>query len=149
MPISRTKARFLSEYSFRAEASKVLKRIIEQNRDRDYVVAMPPSGVMDSYWRLLKKLDCTIIAIRDNPANILDRITLFDDDSQPIHKVLTQKEKAYYLKDIKKDITYFGKSYQRAHYTMDIAGIGIEGSVEKIINCFREKSEILMESPPR
>jgi len=136
MPISKIKARFFSERSFRTEASKILKRIIEQNEDR--IVAMPPSGLMDSYWRILKKSDSMIIVLKDRPENILDRITFFDEDSKPIHKELKPKERIYYLKDIKKDMTYFGKSYSRAHCTVDIAGLGIEGSVGKIISCLRE-----------
>ncbi|MFZ0931473.1 MAG: shikimate kinase [Syntrophobacteraceae bacterium] len=141
MPISRIKARFFSEHSFRAEASKILKRIIEQTGD--HVVAMPPSGLMDSYWKILKKSDSIIIVLKDRPENILDRITFFDDDSMPVRKELTPKERVHYLKDIKKDMTYFGKSYSRAQHTVDIAGLGIEGSVGKIINCLQEKPEIL------
>lgn len=141
MPISKIKARFFSERSFRTEACKILKQITELNGDR--VVALPPSGLMDSYWRILKKSDSIIIVLKDRPEDILDRITFFDDDSMPIHKELTPKERVHYLKDIKKDMTYFGKSYSRAHHTVDIAGLGIEGSVGKIINCLQEKPDIL------
>jgi len=137
MPISKIKARFLTEYSFRKEATAVLKQIINQGNDRDCVIAMPPSGVMDSYWKVLKKLDCIIIALKDSPESILERVTFYDDDSRPIQKQLTAKEKAYYLSDIKKDITYFGKSYARAHLTVDINGLGIDGSVGKIVSCLQ------------
>ena len=140
MPISRVKARFLTEYSFRAEACKALKQLIEKNGGRDYVVAMPPSGLKDSYWRVLKKLDSIIVVLKDRPGNILDRITFYDDDSNLIHKELTPKEEAYYLEDIRKDMAYFGKSYLRAHHRVNIAGLGIEGSVEEIINCFQAES---------
>jgi len=141
MPISKIKAQFFSERSFRTEACKILKQITEQNGDS--VVALPPSGLMDSYWRILKKSDSIIIVLKDRPENILDRITFFDEDSTPIHKELTPKERVHCLKDIKRDMTYFGKSYSRAHHTVDIAGLGIEGSVGKIINCLQEKPDIL------
>jgi shikimate kinase len=143
MPISKARSRFLTEYSFRAEASNALKRLIKENGDRDYVVAMPPSGLKDSYWRILKKLDAIIIALKDKPENILDRITFYDDDSIPIHKELTPNEEAFQLKDIREDMAYFGKSYQRAHQRVNIAGLGIEGSVEKIIDCLQKRPEIL------
>jgi len=140
MSISRIRARFLGEYSFRAEASKALKRLIEENGGRDYVVAMPPSGLKDSYWRILKKLDAVIIALKDRPENILDRITFYDDDSNPIHKELTPNEEAFHLEDIREDMAYFGKSYLRAHQRVNIAGLGIEGSVEKVIECLQKKT---------
>lgn len=46
-----------------------------------------------------------------------------------------EREKVLYLKDIKKDMPYFGRSYSRAHYTVDIAGLGIKESAGKIISC--------------
>jgi len=142
MPVSRIKARFLTEYSFRKEASKALKRLIEQAGDRDYLVAMPPSGLKDSYWRILKKLDAVIVVLRDRAGNILDRVTFYDDDSNLIHKELTPKEKAYYLEEIQKDMAYFGDSYRRAHHSVNIAGSGIEGSVDKIVKCLQDNSGI-------
>lgn len=47
-------------------------------------------------------------------------------------KLLTDDDKRHYLKEIKKDITYFGKTYKRAHLQVDIAGLSIEDSVTRI-----------------
>lgn len=135
MPISKIRSRFLSDYSYRKEVSKALERLIEENGDRDYVVAMPPSGLKDSYWRILKKLESVIIVLKDKPENILGRITFYDDDSNLIEKKLTAEEKVHYLKEIREDNAYFGESYRRAHHKVNIAGLGIEGSVEKIMKC--------------
>jgi shikimate kinase len=93
---------------------------------------MPPSGLRDAYLRVVKKLDCVVIAIEDIAENILDRITFFDIDSMPIEKSLTEREKKLYLKEIKKDITYYRKSYQRADLHVDIAGLDAEQSAAKI-----------------
>jgi shikimate kinase len=73
-----------------------------------------------------------VVAITDTPENILKRISFYDIDSKLIQKELSEKEKAYHLKEIKKDITYFWKTYKRAHVMIDIAGLSIEDGVSKI-----------------
>ncbi len=136
--IERLKSELLTEYSFRQKAALVLKRIASQQEKPHYVVALPPSGLMDHYYRVLKKSECVTVALKDRPENILARITFYDRDSQPIHKVLSAAEKAYYLREIKADITYFGKSHRKANWQVDIAGLGIEGGVAKIEALLRE-----------
>jgi regulator of PEP synthase PpsR (kinase-PPPase family) len=44
----------------------------------------------------------------------------------------TAKEKAFYLRDIRADIDYFGRTYRRSHIVIDIAGQGIEESAKRI-----------------
>ena len=136
--IERLKAELLTEYAFRQKASLVLKRLARQQEKPQYVVALPPSGLMDHYYRVLKQGDCVTVALKDRPENILARITFYDRDSHPIHKVLSAAEKAYYLREIKADITYFGKSHRKAHWQVDITGLGIEASVAKIEAVLRE-----------
>ena len=62
------------------------------------------------------------MALEDSPENILSRIAFFDVDSKPIEKDLTDKEKQLYLREIKKDITYFMKTYQKSNIHIDISG---------------------------
>ena len=45
---------------------------------------------------------------------------------------LDEEEKRYSLSEIKKDMTYFGKSYKRADMTVDIKGLSIDDAVSKI-----------------
>lgn len=68
------------------------------------------------------------VVIEDKPENILERITFYDIDSKLIEKHLTEEEKRLYLREIKKDITYFKKSYQRADLHTDIAGLDAKAS---------------------
>jgi shikimate kinase len=96
------------------------------------VIALPPSGLKDAYSRTIKKVEGVVVAITDTLENILKRITFYDIDSKLIQKELSDKEKAYHLKEIKKDITYFGKTYKRAHLMVDTAGLSIEDSVSRI-----------------
>lgn len=137
--IERLKNKFLTDYSYRAEVSIVLKKIISENRD-DYVVAMPPNGVRDCYYKILKKLnDSLIIEIQDEPENILKRIEFYDIDSKKIDKKLTEKELKLYLKEIKEDISYFKKFNKRANLHINLKGRGVDESAILL------KEEILKE----
>jgi len=78
---------------------------------------------MGGYLRAIKKSSGITVALSDKPENILERITFYDIDSKMIEKDLTDEEKRLYLREIKKDITYFGKTYDRAHLRVDITGL--------------------------
>jgi shikimate kinase len=131
--IERLHNRFLTVYSFREEAAKALAHLLNRTESRTCVVALPPSGLMGGYLRVLKKTNGTIVALDDRPENILERIRFYDIDSRPMEKKLTAKEKKLYLREIKKDITYFRKSYQRANLQVDIAGLNPEQAAWKVI----------------
>src|SRR5438132_213968 len=96
--IERLKSALVTEYAFRQKAAQVLKRLVRQQEKPRCVIALPPSGLMDHYYRVLKQGDCVTIALHDRPEHILARITFYDRDSQPIHKQLSAAEKAYYLR---------------------------------------------------
>ena len=66
----------------------------------------------------------------------MTRIAFYDIDSKPIEKNLTVNEKRLYLKEIKKDITYFRKSYERAELQVDISGLTIEQAAGKVKEAF-------------
>ena len=119
-------------YSFRQEASKALKYLFKRENSGDSVIALPPSGLMDNYWRVVKRENGTIVVLTDDAANILKRITFYDRDSQRIEKHLTEKEKRLYLKEIKKDITYFNRTYKRADISVHISGLGPEKAAKKV-----------------
>ena len=76
--IERLKSELLTEYSFRQKAALVLKRLVRQQEKPHCVVALPPSGLMDHYARVLKQGDCVTIALYDRPEHILARITFYD-----------------------------------------------------------------------
>jgi hypothetical protein len=66
--------------------------------------------------------------VHDTPANILERITFYDIDSRPIDKHLSAEEAILYLKEIKADISYFKRSYERADLQVTITGLDPEAS---------------------
>ena len=132
MPISRLKALSLTGYSFRQKASRVLGRILHENCDRNLIVALPPSGLRDWYWKVIKKHGAIVIALSDFAENILQRIVFYDDDSNRIEKELDERERALYLREIRKDIAYFRRFHGKANLHVDLSGAGVAESTEKV-----------------
>jgi shikimate kinase len=102
------------------------------------VIALPPSGLMGGYLRAIKKANGITAVVTDKPENILKRIRFYDIDSRPIEKELTSNEKKLYLKEIKKDITYFRTSYQRANLQVDISGLDQDQAARKVKEAVEE-----------
>ena len=130
--IERLQRQYLTPYSFRKEASKALKQALSRKDSRNCVIVLPPSGLMDTYWRVVKRAEGIIVVVRDELENIVKRAIFYDIDSRPIHKDLTEKEKGLYVREIRKDIAYFGRTYRRAHITVDIAGLTPDDAARKL-----------------
>ncbi len=95
-----------------------------------------------------KKTNGTTAVVTDKPENILKRIIFYDIDSRITEKKLSSREEKLYLREIKKDITYFGKSYHRANLQIDIAGLDqnqaaskVKESIDEIIGNLKPDSE--------
>lgn len=142
--IEKLQSKFLTQYSFKKHASKALKNLLSKKQSKKCVIALPPSGLMDPYWSLVKKSKGTIVVLKDLPETILKRISFFDIDSRPIQKILTDKEKAYCLSEIKKDAAYFNRSYKRADITVDLEGLGPVECADKLRSALEQfkKSDI-------
>lgn len=136
--IERLQKKFITIWGYREEAAKALTHLLSRPDSIDSVIALPPSGLMGGYLRVIKKSSGTIIALTDKPDNIVERITFYDIDSNPIEKSLTCDEKKWHLREIKKDITYFGKSYKRAHLQVDISGLTIGQSADKVLDALEQ-----------
>lgn len=130
--IERLQERFLTPHSYRTEAAKALLHLLARPESRHSVIALPPSGLMGGYLRAVKRSAGFVVALWDEPERILERITFYDIDSRPIERRLTAGEKRLYLREIKKDMTYFGKTYARAHLRIDIAGLDVEAAARRV-----------------
>jgi shikimate kinase len=139
--IERLQNKFLTIRSFRDEAAKALVQLLNLPESQDSFIALPPSGLMGGYLRVIKKTSGITAVITDKPENILKRISFFDIDSRPIKKKLSPREQKLYLREIKKDITYFGKSYHRANLQVDISGLNQEQAALKVKEAVEEFSE--------
>ncbi len=120
--ISILKNNYITDHSFRKLTCVVLTRIFETN-EGNFVLAMPPSGLMDYYWRIIKKDESIItIALKDKATNIFNRLRFYDDYSEPIEITIPKAKEKAYLKEISLDIEYYGRTYKRAKIKYDIRG---------------------------
>src|SRR4030065_751823 len=121
MPLSRLKAPALPGSPCRQKAPRSLDRILQENRDGNLIVALPPSGLCDSYRKVIKKHGAIVIALSDTAENILQRIVFYDDDSNRIEKELDERGKVLYLREIRKDIGYFRRFHGKCKFP-DVLG---------------------------
>jgi len=134
-PIERIQDQFITMHEYRKQASIVLDKLF--SKDINSVIAGTPSGLKFSYYKVYKqhKQDKQLISIfiDDSFENILNRLTFYDKDSNPIIEKLDDYKKKRYLKDIRDDYNYFKHSYQRADYRINIKGIKLKTIPDKII----------------
>jgi shikimate kinase len=130
--IERLQNRFLTIHSYREKAAEALVHLLARPESRASVIALPPSGLMGGYLRAIRKSPGITVALSDRAENILARIRFYDIDSNPIEKVLSAEERRAYLREIRKDITYFRTSYKRADLTVDIAGLGVVDAARRV-----------------
>jgi len=130
--IERLQNRFLTTWSYQEEAAKALIHLLRRPNSGDCVIALPPSGLMGAYLRAVRKWAGTTVVLVDRPENILQRITFYDIESRRIEKHVTPREEKIHLEEIRKDISYFRKSYQRAHLQVDISGLDADGAARKV-----------------
>ena len=130
--IERLQNKHLTTHSYREAAAKALVDVLRRPESENSVIALPPSGLMGGYWRAVKKSTGIIIVLTDKPQNILERITIYDEDSKLIEKKVTPREKPLYLAEIREDIAYYGRTYKRAHSRVDIAGLSPDDAAERV-----------------
>lgn len=136
--IERLQNKYVTMSSYREKAAKALVHILKRPESQDSVIALPPSGLMGGYLKVIKKTIGTIIVLHDKPENIVERITFYDIDSKPIETHLSDREKNLYCRQIKNDINYFHKSYERAHLQIDISGLNVSQSVIKVAEALKQ-----------
>jgi shikimate kinase len=82
--IERLQGRYLSLYDFRLAASQVLKHVLSLEQGHNCVIALPPSGLLGGYWKVVKETrGSTIVVLRDTPENMLERITFTTSTHAP------------------------------------------------------------------
>jgi len=133
MSIEQLQQKYWMPHDFRREASKALSSILDQPESQQAVIALPPSGLMGGYLAVIKKTPGVKVALLDKPERILDRIVFYDVESRPMDKRLTNEERPRYLKEIRKDITYFKKSYTRADLQVSIEDMDVEQAAQHIL----------------
>jgi shikimate kinase len=99
--IGRLRNRHPAPHDSRRMAAQALKQVLSRDDGRNCAIALPPSGLLGSCWKVIKDTrDAIVVVLRDAPENILDRITFYDIDSHPVQKNLADLEKRLYLREI-------------------------------------------------
>lgn len=133
-----------SEKEYRKKAAEVLGHILNQNK-KDFIIAMPPSGLKDYYWKLIKDdPDITTVVLRDRAANIVKRLTFYNDYSELDESPVTVHNKHLYEKEVSEDMKYFGFSFRKADIKFDINGRDPKGVVDELheqLALFEEESK--------
>lgn len=134
-PIERIQNEFLTLYGFREKASVVLDQLFSRNID--CVVAGTPAGLKFAYNSVYKrhKKDKELYSIHlfDTCENVLNRLTFYDIDSNPIDEPMTPEKRKRYLREIKADYNYFKSSYERADLRVSIEGVPLHDIPDKIV----------------
>jgi shikimate kinase len=133
-PIERIQDECLTMNEYRKKSSVVLDMLFSKNIDA--VISGTPSGLKFSYYQVYKQhKDKNLISVylSDSLENVLNRLTFYDKDSNPITVKLDESLKKRYLKIIKADYNYFKNSYKRADFHLKIDNIRLENIPELII----------------
>ena len=73
-------------YSFRAEYQRLWFIFGRKKNLENCVISLPPSGYMDAYWRIIKKVNAITIVLSDKPENILKKLKFMNIESKKIEK---------------------------------------------------------------
>lgn len=133
-PIERIQDECLTMNGYREKASVVLDKLLSKNMDS--VISGTPSGLKFSYLQVYKRhmnKELISICLNDSFENVLDRLTFYDKDSNPITEEMDDSKKKRYLKEIRADYNYFKDSYKRADFQINIEGVSLDSIPEMII----------------
>jgi shikimate kinase len=133
-PIERIQDECLTMNEYRKKSSIVLDKLFSRNVDS--VISGTPSGLKFSYFQVYKRhkdKNLLSVCLSDSFENVLNRLTFYDKDSNPITERLDESMKKRYLKEIKADYNYFKDSYKRADFRVNIDNIRLENIPEMIL----------------
>lgn len=131
-PIRRQHRDHPTGHSFRQSQAQVLQHVLSTSPENS-IIALPPYGLMQPIWPVARDDDDGfIVVVRDSPENVLARLIWFDLDSNQIEKTLTESEKVLYLREIKRDMSFFNHTYKRADAVVDITDCNVDDAVHEL-----------------
>jgi len=144
--IERIQNECFSILEYREKASLVLDYLLSNCIDT--VIAGTPSGLKFSYLKVYKKhratKDLVSIHIKDSFENILNRLTFYDKDSNPITVHMDESKKKLFFKEIRADYNYFKNSYARADLQINIENIPLDEIPAIIIKELQNNERLAM-----
>lgn len=100
--------------------AEVLKNLVHGCR-RDAVVAVTPLGYARFYNGLIKEDGVTCIELCDSAEHIFERLVFCDENDVPYRdEAYASEHKDHYLREIRKDITFFRKVFSKVELKCDI-----------------------------
>lgn len=125
-------AKFPWTYERHKERGKILNDIVNKYED-NVVIAVSSIFYVRYFSRLLEDENILAIELQDKPENILKRLVYADEDDNvfPL-EITTEKERKYYLSEIKKDITFFKRTYAKITNKFDMNGEDPETVTERL-----------------
>lgn len=140
--IERIQQECLGRAGYNYRYADALSSLLKNLANIPSVIELPPSGLLYKSWNVVKKAQGITVSLHDKPENILQRIIFTDIDSKMIEITLTNREKRAYLSQIRKDITYFKTSHNRADFHIDISGMTEDQAADKIIEATQFKARL-------
>ncbi len=144
-PIERIQDECFSLNGYRKKGSVVLDYILSKSQNS--VISGTPSGLKFSYLQVYNRhkvnKDLLSIHIKDAFENIVERLTFYDKDSNPVEEEMDESLKKRYLKDIKADYNYFKTSYERADLKIEIENLILNDIVNLILKKIQIKLGLL------
>ncbi len=129
---------FMNKYPFAYERHKkkglILKELLEKYDD-NVVIAVSPINYLRFFRKLIENENILAIEILDKPEYILKRLVYADENDKvyPI-EINSQKERQYYLMEIKKDITFYKRVYSKIKNKFDINGRTKKEFAQDLVN---------------
>lgn len=119
-------------YERHKERGKILSDIVNKYED-NIVIAVSSIFYVRCFSKLLEDENILAVELQDKPENILKRLVYADEDDNvfPL-EITTEKERKYYLSEIKKDITFFKRIYAKITNKFDMNGEDPETVTERL-----------------
>ena len=119
-------------YERHKERGKILSDIVNKYED-NAVIAVSSIFYVRCFSKLLEDENILAIELQDKLENILKRLVYADEDDNvfPL-EITTEKERKYYLSEIKKDITFFKRTYAKITNKFDMNGEDPETVTERL-----------------
>lgn len=119
-------------YERHKERGKILSDIVNKYDD-NVVIAVSSIFYVRCFSKLLEDENILAIELQDKLENILKRLVYADEDDNvfPL-EITTEKERKYYLSEIKKDITFFKRTYAKITNKFDMNGEDQETVTERL-----------------
>ncbi len=124
--------------------SVVLDKIFAKREDA--IVIGMESGLKYVYLNTLKKHKkknpaLYSVYLHDTAENISHRMRFYDIDTNPIEVEIDEPLRKRYVREIKKDFTFFKSSYQRADIQVDIENVKLENIPDLIMKKLKDHIE--------